>query len=158
MKLLRDKTEAEEVISARPSILVFVHHQVQEVPEEEMAISKRVHGILLKANGNRERMRPSTASECLTHAGLGLRFVQVPAIISAVEDGEDGLFAAEEVANAVAGVMCALKQLHARQHANDSDEKVEVFKTSRKAEGLAKVSGLNADEFKVSQKNVAATQ
>lgn len=113
----------------------------------------RVHALLLKAHGrNNGRLTSSAASECLLNAGLGLRFVQVHAVMSVVEEGEDGLMEAMEVANAVAGVMCALKQLHTRQHANKDDETVNVFKTSRQTEGLAKVAGLDADEFKVRRK------
>lgn len=42
-----------------------------------MALRERVHGILLAANGGDERMIVSGVSECLYHAGLGLRYVQV---------------------------------------------------------------------------------
>ena len=51
--------------------------QVQEIPEEEVALSERVHGILLAANGGEERMIATEVSECLYNAGLGLRYVQV---------------------------------------------------------------------------------
>lgn len=67
-----------------------------------------------------------------------------------MQEGEDGLMATEEVANAVAGVMCALKQLHMRQNASIEDETVIEFRTARKTENLAKVAGLTADEFTVS--------
>lgn len=108
--------------------------------------------LLLKANGNNGRLTSSAASEYLLNAGLGLRFVQVHAAMSVVEEGEDGLMEATEITNAVAGVMCALKQLHTRQYENKDDETVNVFKTSRQIEGLAKVAGLDADEFKVRER------
>lgn len=123
--------------------------KVQEIPEEEVVLRGRVHDLLLKANENNERLTASAASTCLRNAGLGLRFVQVPAIMSTVEEGPDGLLAAHEVANAVAGVMCALKQLHTRQHESAEHETVISFKASRQAEGFAQVTGINADDFKV---------
>lgn len=71
--------------------------------------------------------------------------------MSEVEEDKDGVVAAQEVANAVAGVMCALEQLHIRQHAPEEDETVTVFKAAREMEGSSKVAGLNADEFTVSR-------
>lgn len=49
---------------------------MQQVPEEEVALRERVHGILLEASSGGERMTSSAASECLYGAGLGLRYVQ----------------------------------------------------------------------------------
>lgn len=69
--------------------------------------------------------------------------------MSAVTVSEDGIVAAKEVAEAVAGIMCALKQLESRQHQSMEDASVNEFRASRQAEGLAKVAGLNAEEFKV---------
>lgn len=69
--------------------------------------------------------------------------------MSAVSVGEDGIVAAKEVADAVAGVMCALNQLESRQYQSAEDASVNEFRTTRQAEGLAKVAGLDADEFKV---------
>lgn len=123
--------------------------QVQEIPEEEVTLSELVYDLLLKGGGNSKRLAPSAASECLLHARLGLRFVQVPAIMSAVEEGEDGLVAAKEVADAVAGVMCALKELDNRQRESPEDETVHEFKASRHTEGFAKAAGLDAEEFEV---------
>lgn len=51
--------------------------QVQEIPEEEVALSERVHGILLAANGGEELMTTSGVSDILYKAGLGLRYAQV---------------------------------------------------------------------------------
>lgn len=112
-------------------------------------LSDLVYDLLLEGGGNNKRLAPSAASECLLHAGLGLRFVQVPAIMSAVEEGEDGLVAAKEVSNAVAGVMCALKELDNRQRESPEDETVHEFKASRHTEGFAKAAGLDAEEFEV---------
>eukprot|EP00752_Nemacystus_decipiens_P005237 g4753.t1 len=123
--------------------------KVQEVPEEEVALSERVYDILLAANGGEERMVASDASDCLYRAGLGLRYVQVPAIMSAVTVGEDGIVAANEVADAVAGVMCALNHLQSRQHHSEGDASVNRFRATRQAEGLAKVAGLDSEEFKI---------
>lgn len=125
------------------------HRQVQEIPEEESALIERVRKILLEANGQNERLTSSAASECLANAGLGLRFVQVPAIMSAVEEGEDGLVEVEEVANAVAGIMCALNQMHSWQQEGSGNQTVTDFKVTRQAEGIATVAGLDADGFKV---------
>lgn len=69
--------------------------------------------------------------------------------MSAVTTGEDGIVAANDVADAVAGVMCALKQLESRQIHSAEDASVNDFKNSRQAEGLAKVADLDAVEFKV---------
>lgn len=69
--------------------------------------------------------------------------------MSAVTVGEDGIVAAKEVADAVAGVMCALNQLESRQYQSAEDASVNEFRATRQAEGLAKVAGLDADEFKV---------
>lgn len=69
--------------------------------------------------------------------------------MSAVTVGEDGIVAAKEVADAVAGVMCALNQLESRQYQSAEDASVNEFRATRRAEGLAKVAGLGADEFKV---------
>lgn len=124
-------------------------HQVQQVPEEEVTLREHVHGLLLKANGNNKHLVSSAASDCLLNAGLGLRFVQVPAIMSAVEEGVDGMVAAEEVASAVAGVMCALKQLDTRQRESPEDETVSKFKAARQVMCLVKIGGFDADEFKV---------
>lgn len=74
---------------------------------------------------------------------------QVSAIMSAVTVGEDGIVAVKEVADAVAGVMCALKQLETRQHLSSEDAGVNEFKASRQAEGRATVAGMDADGFKV---------
>ncbi|CAN0314494.1 unnamed protein product [Ectocarpus sp. 12 AP-2014] len=128
-------------------IVEILSDKVQEIPEEEMALRERVYSILVEANGGDEHMTSLGASECLYNAGLGLRYVQVPAIMSTVTVSEDGVVAAKEVADAVAGVMCALKQLESRQHESAEDECVTEFRASRQAEGLAKVAGLNADEF-----------
>ena len=114
-----------------------------------MVLSERVHDLLLKANGNKIRLSAAAASECLLNAGLGLRFVQVPAMMSTVAEGEDGLVHSRDVASAAAGIMCALKKIHARQLVSADDETVQAFKTSRQAEGLVRVSGLDADQFKV---------
>ncbi len=69
--------------------------------------------------------------------------------MSAVTVSEDGIVAAKEVADAVAGIMCALKQLESRQYQSVEDASVSEFRASRQAEGLAKVAGLNAEEFQV---------
>lgn len=130
------------------------HEQVQEIPEEEMVLSERIRDLLLKANGNEERLPAAVASECLLNAGLGLRFVQVPAMMSAIDEGEDGLVDSREVANAAAGIMCALKKIHARQLASAEDVTVKDFKASRRPEGLARVSGLDVDEFEVLRKRI----
>lgn len=78
--------------------------------------------------------------------------------MSAVTVSEDGVVAAKEVADAVAGVMCALKQLESRQYESAEDECVTEFRASRQAEGLAKVAGLNADEFTVRRENLSRTR
>ncbi|CAM9731190.1 unnamed protein product [Scytosiphon promiscuus] len=127
-------------------IVEILSDKVQEVPEEEMALRERVHGILLQVDGGGEGMTPSAASECLYDAGLGLRYVS--AIMSAVTAREDGMVAVKEVADAVAGVMCALKQLERRQHQSAEDATVSEFKASRRGEGRAKVAGMDADDFK----------
>lgn len=114
-----------------------------------MVLSERIRNLLLKANGDEERLPAAVASECLLNAGLGLRFVQVPAMMSAVDEGEDGLVDSKEVANAAAGIMHALKKIHARQVVSAEDITVKDFKTSRRPEGLDKVSGLDVDEFEV---------
>ncbi|CAM9894252.1 unnamed protein product, partial [Hapterophycus canaliculatus] len=126
-------------------IVEILSDKVQEVPEEEMALRERVHGILLNANGSNDGMTSSAASDYLYGAGLGLRYVS--AIMSAVTVGDDGIVAAKEVADAVAGVMCALKQLERRQYLSAEDASVSEFKASRQAEGRAKVAGMDADEF-----------
>lgn len=82
-------------------------------------------------------------------SGAAARATQVPAIMSAVTVGKDGNVAAKEVADAVAGVMCALNQLECRQNQSSKDASVNNFRATRQAEGLAKVAGLDADEFKV---------
>lgn len=69
--------------------------------------------------------------------------------MSAVTVGEDGVVAATEVADAVAGVVCALNHLESRQCQSAEDASVNEFRATRQAEGLAKVAGLGADEFKV---------
>ena len=69
--------------------------------------------------------------------------------MSAVTVSADGIVMAKEVADAVAGVMCALKQLESRQHQSAEDASVNEFRASRQAEGLATVAGMTADEFKV---------
>lgn len=78
--------------------------------------------------------------------------------MSAVTVSEDGVVAAKEVADAVAGVMCALKQLENRQHESAEDECVTEFRASRQSEGLAKVAGLNADEFTVRRDKLSRTR
>lgn len=130
------------------------YEQVQEIPEEEIVLSERIRNLLLNANGNEERLPAAVASECLLNAGLGLRFVQVPAMMSSVDEDEDGLVDSKEVANAAAGIMYALKQIHARQLVSAEDETVKDFKTSRRPEGLARVAGLDVDEFEVLRKRV----
>ena len=82
-------------------------------------------------------------------SGAAGRATKVPAIMSAVTVGEDGIVAAKEVADAVAGVMCALNRLESRQYHSAEDASVNEFRATRQAEGLAKVAGLDAEEFKV---------
>lgn len=69
--------------------------------------------------------------------------------MSAVAIGDDGIVAAKEVAEAVAGVVCALSHLESRQNLCGEDASVTEFRATRQAEGLAQVAGLGADEFKV---------
>lgn len=90
-----------------------------------------------------------TPSNLTPLSGTAAPTTQVPAIMSAVTVGKDGVVAAKEVADAVAGVMCALNQLESRQYQSAEDASVNEFRATRQAEGLAKVAGLNADEFKV---------
>lgn len=114
-----------------------------------MVLATRVQSLLMKATRNKDRLTSSAASECLINAGLGLRFVQVPAIMSTIEEGEDGLMSVDEVANAVAGVMSALEKLHAQQHTSKNDEIVTKFKESRQIQLLTSVAGFDENEFKV---------
>ncbi|CAM9106027.1 unnamed protein product [Pylaiella littoralis] len=145
----------EEFLPVCFSMIVEVlSDKVQEVPKAEIALRERVHGILLEANGGDSHMTSSEASDFLYKAGLGLRYVQVLAIMSAVTAGEDRIVEANDVADAVAGVMCALKQLESRQAYSKEDTSVNEFRNSRQAEGLAKVAGLDVNEFKSKLGNV----
>lgn len=71
--------------------------------------------------------------------------------MSEVEEDEDGLVRIEEVANTVAGVACALKQLHTRQHTMEGEKTLTVFKAARETKDLAKMAGLDTDQFNVSK-------
>lgn len=71
--------------------------------------------------------------------------------MSEVEEDENGLVKVQEVASTVAGILCALKQLHTSQHTIDGGKQsATVFKAARKTEDLAKVAGLEMEQFTVS--------
>ncbi|CAM9177686.1 unnamed protein product, partial [Discosporangium mesarthrocarpum] len=97
-------------------IVEVLSDKMQEVPQEEQAMAHHIAKLLTEAKQRcGGRLTAGDASDCLNRADLGLRFVQVCAIMSEVEESAEGEVEVESVATAAAGMTMALNSLHLSQ-------------------------------------------
>ncbi|CAM9230470.1 unnamed protein product [Choristocarpus tenellus] len=129
-------------------MIEVLSEKIQEVPQEEKALIKHITTLLNTASqGTSERLTHMAASECLNRADLGLRFVQVHAIMCEVHMTADGFVNVQDVAETAAGVITALRTLHKGQKASMDCATTDFYKSAYKKEDFSRVAGLAEQEF-----------